>query len=238
MSFNSFDNNYLSLSYYSAVHIRPIFLRRVGIFFACGLLAVAALYIIPSIDLSKLPAPPMWNCPLLARLKPLDKSPIQPTDSLELQTFLGKRAQPYTIHIYGDGRIERDTTIALTDFSMGCPLHATDNHLNIPASQALALLDKARDRGFCRLCGLYRSTNKAADGHLETITLNFHGKTHSVSDFSGNPPPLFAELVSSLSAYVSIPEYASSTHPSRERMIECVQYDKSQLEKLQRAHPQ
>jgi len=140
--------------------------------------------------------------------------------------------------MYGDGRIERDTTMTFVGFPMGCPLHDADIHLNISASQAVALIGKARAGGFCRLCGLYQSTHKASDGNFDIVTLKFRGQTHSVSNTSGNPPPLFAELVSSLSAYVLIPDYASTTQPSRERMIECVQYGKVQMDKIQRAHPQ
>ena len=216
------------MSYYSGVNIRPKFLRRVSIFFICGLLIIALVYIYPHIDL---PQRSRLNCPLLAQLKPLSKASVQATDSLELSTFSGKPSTPYTVRIYGDGRVERDTVISLIGgWNSGCPLHEVDKHLQISAAQANALISKARDGGFCRLCELYQPTHPTLDGSFHQLTLTFHGKTNSVANLSIHPPPLFAELVSSFSALPSIPDYATTEHPSRQRMLECNAFMKSQVD--------
>jgi hypothetical protein len=213
--------------------IRPQFLRNAGICFAFGLAVIAVFYFQPDIDISKLPQLPKGLCPWLAWLKPLDKSPVQPNDSIELQTEIGDRHEPYTVRIFGDGHIQRDTTMSLPGgLIVGCPLHDVDNHLNIPASQAVDLIGKARDEGFCRLCGIYESRHRGMTGTFTKITLGLHGTTHAVYDFGGSPPPVFAELVRPLKAYISVPEYAGKTFPSRERMIECNQFQNAQIDKM------
>jgi hypothetical protein len=215
------------MRYHSGVNVRPKFLRRVCIFFICGLLVIACLYFSPHIDL---PRPPTVNCPLLAQLEPLSKAPVQATDSLELVTYSSQIHTPYTVRIYGDGRVERDTVLSLLppSFHIGCPLHDADKHLQIPAAQANALISKARDGGFCRLCELYEATHPAADGSFDQLTLTFHGKTNRVANISVHPPTLFAELVNSFGALPSLPDYATTTHPSRQRMLECNAFTKSQ----------
>jgi hypothetical protein len=214
------------VSYYSGVNIRPKFLRRVSIFFICGLLLIAVVYVYPHINL---PQRPRLNCPLLAQIEPLSKAPVQATDSLELITFDGKPRTPYTVRLYGDGRVERDTVIYLAGFPFGCPLHEIDRHLRIPAAQADALISKARDGGFCRLCELYQATHPSSDGTADQLTLTFHGKINRVANVSGNPPPLFAELANSLSTIAPIPDYATTTRPSQARMLECHAFEESQI---------
>ena len=212
------------------MNVRPKFLRRVSIFFAVGLFAIAALYVGPYISL---PQRPKLGCPLLAWLRPLSKASIQPTDSLELITSFGELPRPYKLRLYGDGHIDRDTVIALSqDFSIGCPLHEADKHLQVAPAQALALIAKARDGGFCRMCNLYRSTHPMQDEKGEMLTLNVEGKSYEVANVSGNPPYLFAELSRSLASISPIPEYASTEHPSPQRKAECRQFEDTQTKIL------
>jgi hypothetical protein len=212
------------------MNVRPRFLWSVGIFFLCGLLVIASAYFSPHINL---PRPSRAFCPILTWLKPLSKAPVQSTDSLELVTFVGKPTTPYTVRIYGDGRVERDTVVWLMPvLSTGCPLHDADKHLQIPAAQAAALIAKARDGGFCRLCQIYESTHASENDGYDQLTLSFHGKTNRALNSSGNPPPLFPELVSSMSKFSSIPDYATAHRPSKERMTECNAYSKAQMDIL------
>ena len=210
--------------------IRPKFLRTVGFFFVLGIVILALLYFDPHIDL---PQRAKLGCPILDRIKPLSKVPVQATDSLEYTMHGGKGAVPYTVRIYGDGRVERDTlipSIAPSHFPpTGCPLHDADKRFQIPAAQANSLISKARDGGFCRLCQLYQSTHPTSSGDFDQLTLTFHGKANSVANISGDPPPLFAELVGSFNAFSSLPGYATTHHPSRERMLECIASDRSRL---------
>jgi hypothetical protein len=214
------------------VNVRPSFLRNVSIFFTGGLLILVFLFFNPRIPHFNLAQPPRVNCPLLALLKPLSKAPVQPTDSLELVTFT-RELVPYTVRVYGDGRVERDTTITLTSGSTsGCPLHNADKHLRIPTAQAVALISSARDGGFCRLCELYQPIHPAAYGHLAQLTLTFHGKTTRVANLSPHPPQLVTELVTSFSTLPPLPDYATTHHPTREREIECFHFMDSQVDSL------
>jgi hypothetical protein len=211
--------------------VRPKFLRWVGILFVCGLLIDAFAYFNPPFSLPKRPS---MNCPLLAQFMPLSKAPVQATDSLELVTYIGKPGIPYTVRIYGDGRVERDTVISLLPtFHIGCPLHEPDKFLRIPAAQATAIIAKARDGGFCRLCEGYQSTHPAATDSFDLLTLTFQGKTNRVANSSGHPPPLFNELVSSLNGLSSIPDYAKSDGSSPQRQVECSEFLHSQIDNLQ-----
>jgi hypothetical protein len=214
-----------------SVNVRPQFLRRVSIFFVCGLLVLALMYFSPHINL---PHRPRLNCPLLALIKPLSKAAVQPTDSLELATYTSEFV-PYTVRIYGDGRVERDTLFSsIPSLTSGCPLHDVDKHLRIPTAQALAIISKARDGGFCRLCELYQPTHPTSGGSLDQLTLTLQGKTNRVVNISTHPPQLFAELVTSFSALPPLPDYATTHHPTRERMRECDDYFKSQIEIVKR----
>jgi len=216
----------------TSVNVRPKFLWWVGTFFLCGLLILAFVYFEPHLNL---PQRPRLNCPLLAQFKPLSKAPVRSTDSLELVTYVGKPSVPYTARIYGDGRVERDTVISLVpSFEVGCPLHEPDKHLRIPASQATALIAKARDGGFCRLCETYQRTHPNKDVDFDLLTLTFRGEATRVINISGHPPPLFTELVGSFGVLPSIPEYATSDNSSPQRQVECSDFLRSQTDNLQR----
>jgi hypothetical protein len=212
------------------VNVRPKFLRRLSLFFLCGLLVIAYVYFQPHINL---PRPPGWGCPLLAQLKPLDKSPVQPTDFLELVALGSKPPISSTVRIHGDGRVERDTLVTLSGFTFGCPLHEADKHVHIPAAQAIAILSKARDGGFCRLCELNHPTHSAFDGGLEHLTLSFHGNTNTVRNDSGQPPPIFQQLADSFTIVPPFPEYATTHYPTRERMLDCLAFNQSQIDARQ-----
>jgi hypothetical protein len=213
-----------------SMNVRAGFLRKVSIWFLSGLLVLAYFYFSPHINL---PNRPRLNCPLLALIKPLSKAPVQATDSLEFATFDGMPGTPYTVRIYGDGRVERDAVATLIPgFTSGCPLHDVDKHLKIPPDQAIALISKARDGGFCRLCEFYQPTHPTSDGNLDQLTLTFHRKTNRVTNISNHPPPLFVELVNSFAALPPLPDYATTHHPTRERELECLHFMNSQLDRL------
>jgi hypothetical protein len=212
------------------VNVRPKFVRSVTLFFVLGLVILALVYFDPHINL---PQRTTLGCPILARLRPLSKAPVVATDFLEYTLYGGSDLVPYTVRIYGDGRVERDTLVpsfAPTHFPpTGCPLHDADKHFRIPAAQANALISKARDGGFCRLCQLYQQAKSTHDGDFVGLTMSFHGKTNSVSNISGNPPPVFAELVGPFKAFSSLPDYATTHHPTRERMRECIAFERSEF---------
>jgi hypothetical protein len=218
------------------MNVRPQFLREVGIFFVGGLLVIAYFYFDPHINL---PRPPKLFCPLLAQLEPLSKAPVRAEDSLELVTLSSTSGTPYTVRIYGDGRVERDTVLSFpANYHVGCPLHEDDKHLQIPAAQANALITQARDGGFCRLCRVYQSTHATTDGDFNQLTLTFYGKTNTVANSSRHPPPLFTELLNAFSTLPSLPDYATTHYQTRERMLECNAYFQSQMEILQRRSKQ
>jgi hypothetical protein len=215
------------------MNVRPRFLRWVSALFLCGLLVIAYVYLDPQINL---PRPPRLFCPILAQLEPLSKAPVQANDSLEFVTFDTQYGGPYTVRIYGDGRVERDTIMSLphATYHLGCPLHDPDKHLQIPTSQAVALIAKARDGGLCRLCRVYQPTHSTAEAGFEQLTLTFHGKTNAVANSSIHPPPLFTELRTAFTELPPLPDYVTTHHPTRQRMLECAAYLDSQLEVLRK----
>jgi len=217
--------------------LRPKFRRALTILIAIGLCPLAFLYfegyIEPHIHL---PTFTSLGCPILARLHPLSHKPIQPTDSLELVTFGGPEVSGYTITIQGDGTLTRDTAYTLfpSDLAMGCPLHDTDKHFKIPPETAQKVLSKARDGGFCRLCQLYQpKTPKPGLGTDQHLTFTFGGKTNTVYNADGNPPAIFHELAESILPLAPpIPDYAKRSNHSRERMKECIDFDRQQFERM------
>jgi hypothetical protein len=60
-----------------------------------------------------------WNsrtkidCPILAYLHPIARTPISANDYLEVSTVSAWGYEPVRIRIYGDGHVVRDTTFAI-----------------------------------------------------------------------------------------------------------------------------
>jgi hypothetical protein len=139
---------------------------------------------------------PKEDCPILALLHPIDRTPIKPDDYIELTSDSGGPYawNPVSIRIFANGRIDRETVHTIRGVAYGCPLEEADKTLHIPATTATTLIARARDGGFCRLCGSYHYPGFVFDGGSETITLSINKKAIAVSNSEGTPPPLFLEL--------------------------------------------
>lgn len=176
--------------------------------------------------------PARRGCPLLAWLKPIEKYPILPGDFLEITWGGGYGGGIGTIRIFGDGRIERDTTIRHRNGVIdGCPLRAEDRIVSIPPPTAIALITKARDQGFCRLCAYYFPGERVgvSDAPTTTITLHTGAITHRVSDHAGSPPALYRELLHEIdTATPPFPPYANWRTQSHEDEESCLDFEKKQ----------
>jgi len=173
------------------------------------------------------------GCPILAWITPIHHNDIGPNDSLKLTFGGGLGGGTGTIQIFGDGRLDRDSTITYPDgVILGCPLHERDKHLHIDARIASAIVAKARDGGFCRLCARYRYPGIIYDAGTQTITLTVSGKPHEVSNHAGSPPALFREISDAIEAATpEFPAYASWRTWSHEDEAECSAF-KDRQEKI------
>jgi hypothetical protein len=167
------------------------------------------------------PAAPRSGCPILAWMKPIDRSEILPTDYIELNsTAIGLGLfEPVHVRIYSDGLVERETVMTFHGDTFGCPLHDSDKTLHISSSASHLLLAEARDGGFCRLCALYQRV--VLDGGVEEMTLNLHGKLTTVWNRNGNPPPLLDELSGKIWDLSGIQSVADPRKFTPERAAEC-----------------
>jgi hypothetical protein len=165
------------------------------------------------------------DCPVLARVLAVPHTPISPDDYIEVLRLTGWGGEPIRIRIYSDGRVERDTTyVAVNGYVAGCPLREADKHLQIPPKVAVDLLSRARDKGFCRLCGIYRSSDVTYDAGYTNISLKLAGKVKSVGDDAGTPPPLFGELFDSVWDLSPMDELSSPRTFSPDRKNDCLAF--------------
>lgn len=165
---------------------------------------------------------PKSGCPILAWVPPLDRSDILPTDYIELTAVaIGPRwSEPVHVRIYGSGLVERETVATTGSYTVGCPLHDSDKTLHVSSDASLALLMKARDAGFCRLCASYQNMG-VMDGGITEVRLSLHGKLKSVRDHNGTPPPVFSEIAGNIWELSRIESVASFEKFSPEREAEC-----------------
>lgn len=173
---------------------------------------------------------PKSGCPILAWMKPIDRSGILTTDYIELNaTAIGPRLfEPVHVRIYGDGLVERETVMTIRGDTFGCPLHDSDKTLHISPSDSQLLLARARDGGFCRLCALYQNAG-VMDGGIEEVRLNLNGKFTAVWNHNGNPPPLLDELsrrIWELSGIASVADHRKFTP---ERVTECRRIEEARI---------
>ena len=175
---------------------------------------------------------PKSGCPILAQIKPIDRSGILPTDYIELNaTAIGPRLfEPIHVRIYGDGLVERETVMTLRGYTLGCPLHDSDKTLHIFPSVSQLLLAKARDGGFCRLGALYQTAG-VMDGGIEEVTFNLHGKSTTVRNHNGYPPPLFDELSGRIWELSGIKSVADPRESTPERKAECRRIEEARIQR-------
>ncbi len=180
--------------------------------------------------------PPTEDCPLLSRFVPLPRTPVSTNDFLELRSWPGYSSwNPYTVRVYGDGRIERETT-AFIDWrqnTAGCPLPEADRHGRIPSGEAASLIARARDGGFCRMCGVYRAKDIVRDAGSAKLTLSLGGNIRSVFDSAGDPPPLFHDLAHEVEILTSIQRFADRSTFSAKREAECNAFGEEQYRLFQ-----
>jgi hypothetical protein len=98
---------------------------------------------------------------------------------------------------------------------------------------AKKLLEQARDGGFCRLCAQYRYPGFVFDAGSTGLTLSLHGKSKSVADDAGKPPPLFRELADSIEAISPMDNLADPRKFTPARSVECEDFLERQDEKQQ-----
>ena len=173
---------------------------------------------------------PGSECPILEWMKPIDHSGILPTDYIELNgTAIGPRMfEPVHARIYGDGLVERETVMTIRGYTFGCPLHDSDKTFHISSSASQLLLAKARDGGFCRLCASYQ-TEGVMDGGIEEVTLNLHGRSTTVWNHNGNPPPLLSELAGKIWELSEIENVADFRKFTKAREIECRKVEEARI---------
>ena len=185
------------------------------------------------------PIKPRSGCPLIARFLPIDRSEILPTDYIDLRE---ESAGPYSwepihIRVYGSGVVERDTVETVRGETFGCPLHAADRTLQVSPAAAKELLIRARDEGFCRLCAKYQFPGQIQDAGSEELELSLHGKSKSVWDHVGNPPPLFGELIEAIWAISPMERFADPSRFTPDREAECRHFEDEQVRLRQQQHP-
>jgi hypothetical protein len=116
--------------------------------------------------------------------------------------------------------VERETVETIGGDTFGCPLDNADKTLHISPAAAQILLANARDGGFCRLCALYQTAG-VRDGGVEEVTLNLGGKSTTVRNHNGNPPPLLDELSGRIWELSGIADVADPRKFTAEREAEC-----------------
>lgn len=164
---------------------------------------------------------PRSKCPIFARIMPLNRSEIEASDYIEFDGMaIGPHIyEPVHVRIYASGLLERDTVMRIGSRDFGCPLHDADKTLRIPAATARTLLERARDGGFCRLCGSYH--HDVMDGGIDVGTLSLGRSRKSVWNHNGEPPALFDDLADRILAVSGIHELADRSKFSPERKAEC-----------------
>jgi len=175
------------------------------------------------------------GCPMLAWLLPLPHKQVVPSDYIELEADGGLTPwEPVTVKIYGDGRVERDTTRRGHDgWISGCPLHPADNHIQIPAQAAKDLLQRAQAGGFCRLCDAYTFPGEIMDAGSSEVTLSIGGQVKSTWNHAGTPPQLYNELETTIWHLSSLIVFVDTRQYSPERKAECSRFSDEQ----QKLHP-
>jgi len=173
---------------------------------------------------------PRSGCPLVAWIVPIDQTTILPQDYIELHSSaIGPTEfEPIVVRIYASGRVERETQETIRGETFGCPLHEPEKTINISPISAKALLTRARDEGFCRICDEYEKVG-VMDGGVEEIRLSLHGKVKSVWDHNGNPPPIFGELDREIWELSEIEALADTRKFSPERKAECQKIEEERL---------
>jgi len=92
------------------------------------------------------------GCPILAWLTPIDHTPINADDYIEIASGGGWSSWvPIPIKIYGDGRVDRDTVETDREGTFGCPLHPDQRTTRVPAEAAKKLLERAESLTEIRL---------------------------------------------------------------------------------------
>jgi len=155
-------------------------------------------------------------------ITPVDRAEVVPDDYIELNSAGGYSSlEPVDVRIYGSGLVERETLGTIGADTFGCPLRDSDKTLYISPASAKALLERARDGGFCRLCAAYEYPGFVSDAGTEGVTLSLHGKVKSVWNHAGHPPPIFAELADKIWTLSRIESVADTTKFSPDRKAEC-----------------
>ena len=172
------------------------------------------------------------DCSILAWVLPIDHTETGPDDYIEMNSEGGGVGAPfYAIHIriYGSGLVERETAESIRGDTIGCPLRESDRTIRIALASAKDLLTRARDGGFCRLCAVYQSPEFVFDAGNEELKLSLHGKTKSVWDHVGNPPPIFGELADSIWKLSDIERVADPRRFSPDREAECKRIEDARI---------
>ena len=167
---------------------------------------------------------PKSNCPILAWVLPIKHTEIRPDDYIEMNSSgggVGNPFEPIHVRIYGSGLVERDTVETVRGDTFGCPLRESDKTIRIAPASAKDLLTRARDGGFCRLCAVYQYPGFVFDAGNEELKLSLHGKTKSVWDHDGEPPPIFGELSDSIWKLSDIERVADTRRFAPDREAEC-----------------
>ena len=134
------------------------------------------------------------ECPIQSWLRPLDRTPIRDSDWIQ-DNYALPGPHLRMIWLYADGRIERDTDWNLArDRGAGCHLDDKDRYARVDPVKARTLIQQARDAGFCRLCGDYRSRARVSDSAGGFITLHTEQNEHRVGYYAVEPPAPFETI--------------------------------------------
>lgn len=132
--------------------------------------------------------------------------------------------EPVHVRIYGSGLVERDTVETIRGQTFFCPIRDSDKTLHISPASAKDLLEEARDQGFCRLCAIYQDSDVLEGGHQE-VRLRLRGKVRTVWNHSGNPPPVFHQLVDRIWTLSEIQSLADIQNFPPDRQAECRKFE-------------
>jgi hypothetical protein len=117
-------------------------------------------------------------------------------------------------------------------------MESADKTTQVSPEVATKLIARARDGGFCWLCGSYHPRGRVFDAGTEIIELSINGEVKSVSDSAGNAPPLFQELSDAVGKLSPMDQFTDHRKFSPQRAKKCEGFLEAQEnDRLKRKKP-
>jgi len=129
------------------------------------------------------------NCPILARLRPVQVVLAGEADYVEMEREPAMGLFPaFRVRVQGNGLVDWD--------GERCVATIGRREARIDPQDAKALIERFESRGFCRLCGNYLPD--ATDVGARRFTLSVRGQRQDVIDQSRRAPEIFDDLYGDL----------------------------------------